>query len=72
MRDERAKRIQYYIRWSSGLIASGVLVYLSFLSIRDSFTLEPPVILGLLALIVILMYGADSLESMIESWKGGG
>ena len=69
MGKERDRRIQYYIRWTSGLLASGVLVYLSFLSVRQNYTLETPVILGLLALITILLYGADALEGIIEAWR---
>ena len=70
MNDERLQRIQTQIRWMAGLTASGVLVYLSVLSVQRNYTLETPVIVGMLSLIIILMYGADALTSLVESWKG--
>jgi len=69
MIDDETESIQYQVRWVGGLVASGVLVYLSVLSVREDFTLEPQVIVGLLALIIILMYGAESLEAIIKSWR---
>lgn len=69
MRDEKLQRIQLQIRWTAGLGASCVLVYLSVLSVRENYTLETPVIIGMLSLIIILMYGADALTSLVESWK---
>lgn len=65
-----SKRIQKQIRWSAGLAASGMLVYMSFLSMSENYTLTLPVITGMLAVIVLLMYGTSELTSIIDSYHG--
>ena len=65
------EKTQRYIRWVACLVASLVLIYMSYISMRMNFTLETPVILGMIALIVLLMFGVESLERLIETWKGG-
>lgn len=60
------------IRWGAGLAAAAVLVWMSYLSMQDGYSLQFPVIAGMLAVIVLLMYGVDELENVIESWRGTG
>lgn len=71
MEDDWKEEVEYHIRWVAGLLSSGVLVYLSILSIQEGYSLESPVIIGLLTLVVVLMYGADALEDILDSWRGG-
>lgn len=65
---DAAKRI---IRLVVGLAASAMLIYLSFLSVRQGFTLDPAVIVGMLALITLMVYGADAVEDLLDAWRGG-
>lgn len=67
----KVEQIQRYGRWVAGLVASGVLVYMSYMSMKMNLALETPVILGMLALIVLLMFGVESLEKLIKTWRGG-
>lgn len=70
--EARVPRTQDAVRWLLGLVASGLLMYMSYLSLQEDFTLQTPVIAGMLALVVVLMFGAKTLEGLIDSWKGGG
>lgn len=59
-------------RWATGLVASAVLMYMAFLSLQEGVSLRTDVIVGLLALIIILLYGVDSLVDLIDAWRGDG
>lgn len=60
------------VRLAVGLTASGALIYLSYLSLKQHFTLDPAVIVGMLALITLMVYGVGGVETLIDSWRGGG
>lgn len=62
--------VHRYLRWIAGTVASGVLMYLTLLSLQEGVRLQTEVILGLLALITLLLYGADALVAVIEAWRG--
>lgn len=60
------------VRWVVGMVASGAMIYMSFRSMSAGFSLSPYVIAGMLALIVLLVYGVEPLEDLIDSWRGRG
>lgn len=47
-----------------------VLVYMSYLSMSEGYTLAWPVIIGMLATVVLLMYGSTELNTIVRSWRG--
>lgn len=63
-------RIHTLLRWVAGTVASGVLMHMMLLSIEQDVRLHTEYILGMLALIVILLYGPEALANIIESWRG--
>lgn len=58
------------VEWSVGIAASGLLVYMSYLSLQEGFTLHTPVIIGMLSLIVLLLYGKRPLLRLVGVWAG--
>lgn len=71
MSSPRSRVVQRWMRWFAGLGVAAVLVYMSYLSLQEGFSLSVPVIGGMLATIVLLMYGTTELAALIDAWRGG-
>lgn len=66
-----ASQAQETIQWIAGIMAATVLVYMSILSLQQDYILSWPALVGMLALIILLLYGAQTLESIIKAWRMG-
>lgn len=62
-------QLQDSVRLVAGLLAAAVLVYMSYLSLQDDFTLKVPVIIAMLSVIVLLMYGTKGLVNIIDAYR---
>lgn len=60
------------VQWLAGITAVLVLVWMSVLSLEADYVLEWHVLIGMLAVIIILLYGVEALENIIETWRGRG
>lgn len=60
------------VQWLAGIAAVIVLVWMSVLSLEADYVLEWHVLIGMLAVIIILLYGVEALENIIETWRGRG
>lgn len=58
------------IRTVAGLVAFGVLVYMSYLTGFEDFSLTWHIVFGMLAAIVLIMYGPEELGRLLDR-RGG-
>lgn len=67
MKDDAFEIVQFL----AGIVAFGVAMYLIFLSGSDDFTLNPFVLMTMIAILVLLLYGPNELRELVSAWRGG-
>lgn len=58
------------VQFVAGLLASGFVLWALVRTAEEGFSLSTPVILAMLAVVILLLYGATELRELIETWRG--
>lgn len=59
---------QATIRWTAGLATAMMLVYMSYLSMTEGYILQWPVLVGMIAVIILLMYGTTEMNRFLNAY----